>query len=423
MLRAGDLKRCGPSITWGSHTMSHAMLGWCGPDELRLELAGSRDTLHDLTDAAVDILSYPNGHFTDAVSAAAGAAGYGAAVAVGQHEVGRRSPIMALPRFDIGWMEAGRVRFEVGGAMQPLRNFRARVRGLSPHEGPGAMSEDRLSVILLLSEGPWQRALAHRIASVPGVRIVGIVLQHIPGTSSLAWIRKNLRRQPVQVASKVTQRLFFRSALQRIDSAAIEVFGEHGQPRAWPDVPLLEVSDINAPDSVAWMRARQPGLICVSGTRMIKQPIFDLAPAHGLLNLHTGISPFYKGGPNCTLWLPRRGGAAVHRGHIARSRPGHRYRIAARDPASRRVRRRRRGDPCLQGGLDWARPLRARGRSYRTGREATGRSPTGARRRAHVLHAGMERRAARPRAVLCPLWPAWWVGAARKAREKRREAR
>ncbi len=36
-----------------------------------------------------------------------------------------------------------------------------------------------------------------------------------------------------------------------------------------------------------------------------------------LLNLHTGISPYYKGGPNCTLWALSRGepdmvGATIH---------------------------------------------------------------------------------------------------------------
>lgn len=178
-------------------------------------------------------------------------------------------------------------------------------------------SSGELKVVLLISEGAWQRALAHRVGEVPGVRLGGIVIQHIASTSSASWVRRNLRRQPLQVASKVAQRLFFRSALQQIDNEAVKVFGLDGQVRAWPEVPMLEVDDINGAECVAWVRGLEPDVIAVSGTKIVKAPIFAIAPPRGLLNLHTGISPFYKGGPNCTLWCLAKGepqfiGATLH---------------------------------------------------------------------------------------------------------------
>ena len=177
------------------------------------------------------------------------------------------------------------------------------------------MSE--MKVVLLLSEGPWQRALAHRIAGVPGVRLSGLVIQHIASTSSAAWAKKALRRQPLQLASKVLQRLLFRRDLQRIDDEAVRTFGRAGQVLPWPGVPTLEVDDINGSECVQWVREKEPDLIAVSGTKIVKAPIFDIAPPRGLLNLHTGISPFYKGGPNCTLWCLAQGepqfiGATLH---------------------------------------------------------------------------------------------------------------
>ena len=174
-----------------------------------------------------------------------------------------------------------------------------------------------LEVVLLTSEGAWQRALAHRIAGVPDVRLRGVVVQRIAGTNSSAWIRKNLRRQPLQVASKIVQRLLFQKPLRQIDEEALRVFGSGGQMKEWPNVPLLEVDDINGAECVSWLRDITPDVIAVSGTKIVRSPIFALAPARGLLNLHTGISPFYKGGPNCTLWClarrePQFVGATLH---------------------------------------------------------------------------------------------------------------
>ncbi len=164
------------------------------------------------------------------------------------------------------------------------------------------MSEASLKVVLLLSEGVWQRALAHRLATVPGVRLSGIVIQHSASTKSPEWIRKNLKTQRGQVASKIAQRLFFGRALQDIEDRALQVFGRGGEPLPWPRVPTLEVSDINGEECVRFLRDLASDVIAISGTKIIKAPIFKIAPRRGLLNLHTGISPFYKGGPNCTLW-------------------------------------------------------------------------------------------------------------------------
>jgi methionyl-tRNA formyltransferase len=35
---------------------------------------------------------------------------------------------------------------------------------------------------------------------------------------------------------------------------------------------------------------------------LIRGPLVNIQPATGILNLHTGLSPYVKGGPNCTNW-------------------------------------------------------------------------------------------------------------------------
>jgi len=62
------------------------------------------------------------------------------------------------------------------------------------------------------------------------------------------------------------------------------------------------VENINDKSVVPFIKHLEPDTIIVSGTRMIKAPFFEIKPKKGVLNLHTGISPYIKGGPNCTNW-------------------------------------------------------------------------------------------------------------------------
>jgi methionyl-tRNA formyltransferase len=166
-----------------------------------------------------------------------------------------------------------------------------------------------MKVILLTSDAPGQRALAARLAAAPGVDLAGVVVQAIARPSR--W--KLLTTNPRRFADKVAARLLYGGASGAIVPEGVRRFAPT-QPWA---APTLGVKDVNGAEAVAFLRERAPDLICVSGTRMVKAPVFDIAPPRGLLNLHTGLSPFYKGGPNCTLWCLANGepqfiGATIH---------------------------------------------------------------------------------------------------------------
>jgi methionyl-tRNA formyltransferase len=70
----------------------------------------------------------------------------------------------------------------------------------------------------------------------------------------------------------------------------------------WPDVPILTVSSINSKEAEMFTRKLNPDLIVVSGTELIKKPMLEIPVTIGIVNLHTGLSPYVKGGPNCTYW-------------------------------------------------------------------------------------------------------------------------
>lgn len=70
----------------------------------------------------------------------------------------------------------------------------------------------------------------------------------------------------------------------------------------WPEVKTLETSSINSNEVLNFTNALKPDVILVSGTSLIKDTLLEIPVSIGILNLHTGLSPYVKGGPNCTNW-------------------------------------------------------------------------------------------------------------------------
>jgi methionyl-tRNA formyltransferase len=166
-----------------------------------------------------------------------------------------------------------------------------------------------VKVVLLTSDAPGQRALAARLASTPGVALEGVVVQAIARASP--W--KLLRAKPGRFTDKAAGRLLHGVATDAITREGVRRFDP---TLPWP-ARALGVDDVNSAEVVALLREQSPDLVCVSGTRMVKAPVFETRPPRGLLNLHTGLSPFYKGGPNCTMWCLANGepqfiGATIH---------------------------------------------------------------------------------------------------------------
>lgn len=71
----------------------------------------------------------------------------------------------------------------------------------------------------------------------------------------------------------------------------------------FPFEPLLITSDINSQDVANQIECLENTLIVVSGTNLLGSALLNLVPKSSkIINLHTGISPYVKGGPNCTNW-------------------------------------------------------------------------------------------------------------------------
>jgi peptidoglycan/xylan/chitin deacetylase (PgdA/CDA1 family) len=130
MLRVPDFAAIDNSLLeWGSHTRSHPMLPLAAPEEVRFELADSKQSLERLTGRPIRYLAYPNGEHNEAVMRAASDCGYEAAFAVGQRSVRAEADLFAIPRFDVSDLPAAMLGSEVAGVTPALRALR---RGLRP---------------------------------------------------------------------------------------------------------------------------------------------------------------------------------------------------------------------------------------------------------------------------------------------------
>jgi hypothetical protein len=56
----------------------------------------------------------------------------------------------------------------------------------------------------------------------------------------------------------------------------------------------IQFGEINSPDFAAFLRSIEPDIIAVLGSSVVKPDIIDI-PSIGCINLHSGLSPYYRG--------------------------------------------------------------------------------------------------------------------------------
>lgn len=145
-----------------------------------------------------------------------------------------------------------------------------------------------MRVVLWLENDEIQCALANKIFT--SFEVVGIV--------------KETRKVPKKFSfRKVFEALLERIFLPDLRSAWLNLKRYYRlRYPSFPNVSMLEVENINDSLVRIFSEDLSPDLIVVSGTRMIRNENLNTNIRIGMLNLHTGLSPYIKGGPNCTNW-------------------------------------------------------------------------------------------------------------------------
>lgn len=149
-----------------------------------------------------------------------------------------------------------------------------------------------MKIIMLVGSNPNHRALACKIHEE--FNITGLVVELRKGKKKTFW-KKILHYWDMLSFYKINYAWF---SLMRCYN---KYFPE------WPSVDFLTVENINDNNVIKFVNQLKPDLILVSGTRILKKDFLSaVKPTIGILNLHTGISPYVKGGPNCTNWCLAR---------------------------------------------------------------------------------------------------------------------
>lgn len=150
-----------------------------------------------------------------------------------------------------------------------------------------------MRVVLWIGNEPNQAALANKISEI--VTIVGIVTE----------TRLKKRQYTfISLLSKIVEKIFLPSVSK---SWWNMLFYYQKKYSSYPYCAIIDVENINSNEAYLFTTALNPDLIVVSGTRIIKKHMFEIKPNIGIINLHTGLSPYVKGGPNCTNWCISNG--------------------------------------------------------------------------------------------------------------------
>jgi folate-dependent phosphoribosylglycinamide formyltransferase PurN len=142
-------------------------------------------------------------------------------------------------------------------------------------------------VLAIVGDAPNQVALISKLHKVrPIDHLVLIKKDNRP-------IRKKSMRQ-LFVSASVN--LPFRKAWQ-------DLLAHYGSQYELPKIEKVYASSANDQLVIDLLIEKKPNLVLVSGTDILRDMVINVAKSYGrIMNLHTGVSPYIKGGPNCTNW-------------------------------------------------------------------------------------------------------------------------
>jgi folate-dependent phosphoribosylglycinamide formyltransferase PurN len=169
-------------------------------------------------------------------------------------------------------------------------------------------------VAVLTYRRAWQYAVVNTLAAHCDVRLV--IYERQTAATALRMLARRVRRAGIgRVAAQLAYIALDRLWLQAASQPAIRrMLAAHNTNPPPPSLPQLEVASINDEAVAEALRAAQPAVVVVSGTSLIQRRILALAPV--FLNMHTGITPRYRGahGAFWAVWegRPDLAGVTVH---------------------------------------------------------------------------------------------------------------
>lgn len=151
----------------------------------------------------------------------------------------------------------------------------------------------KMRIVILTNNQANQIALCNRIAEKCEISAI-VFSKNIPKKSP--GLFKKARFGLNRIAGRTIGREFVNLWFKMLEKYA-------AQNSDLPDVEVANVENVNDSGTLRIIEKHEPDLVVVSGTNLVGRKIIEASQKRrGIVNLHTGISPYVKGGPNCTNW-------------------------------------------------------------------------------------------------------------------------
>ncbi len=148
-------------------------------------------------------------------------------------------------------------------------------------------------IVMVAGEGESTHLVYHRLARTVGVHKV--ILES--PVDRREFLRRRVKKLGLPtVAGQLLFKAFVDFPLQRTATARVrEIKREFDLDDApIPEEHVLRVPSINGPEALAHLRALDPAVVVVNGTRIISKKLLQ-AIAVPFINMHAGITPLYRG--------------------------------------------------------------------------------------------------------------------------------
>ena len=158
-------------------------------------------------------------------------------------------------------------------------------------------------IVIFCCNGLYQRYLIQRIAEE--YHLAGVIIREDPQAKGSLWQRIIRHVNPIELVQYIIARLSLCRNKYQENSLVKRLFYINNKEPSIPEnVRLLKVADINDPATITFIKALKPDIVCVNGTNIIREPVLNLASSirYGFINLHTGLSPYSRGG-NCNHFV------------------------------------------------------------------------------------------------------------------------
>jgi methionyl-tRNA formyltransferase len=174
------------------------------------------------------------------------------------------------------------------------------------------MSTASKRLVMLTGNRAEHRYIAHRLGRIAPVEAIVVDVATRPPS-----LRRAFRRGTRLGLSRLVHFAFLKATRDRRarHRALHDRLGEEFTTTFPVGPEIIEVDGINSPEAIEAVRSLRPDALLVFGTAIVQNEMLALA-ADRAFNMHTGISPRYRG-TDCEFWPLANGepqwlGATVH---------------------------------------------------------------------------------------------------------------